>query len=95
MSDNILQKYKLERSLPLAESRAFELLLKKVNQSFVVEWEKKLGVKAGKLQYYDFEVYCPMRNFADAYARIGSLWQIMVLPIWKKRHKKKPKKTSR
>lgn len=80
-----LQSHGLERSLPLKESKVFERLLKKAGESFAIEYTKDLGVKVGRLQYYDFYVYCETRNFADCYAHIGLLWAQLILPIWNKR----------
>lgn len=89
MNNEILKKHKLQRSLPLKEAFAFEKLLTRANESYVLLWEKKKGVKVGRLQYYDFDVFCPKINFADAYCHIGLLWGKMVLPIWNKRYNKK------
>ena len=86
MNKEFLEKYKLQRSIPLKESLAFEKVLIEANTKHVLIWEKKKGVKVGNRQYYDFDVYCPTTNFADAYAYLGLRWAEKVLPIWNKRH---------
>jgi hypothetical protein len=69
-----LKEHALQRSLPTKEANAFEKLLKIANTSFVLLHTKTKGIKVGKLQYWDFSVHCPTRNFADAYAHVGLLW---------------------
>jgi hypothetical protein len=83
---NFLINYPLERCLHQEGADAFDKLLDIVNEDFVIVSEKRLSHQQNGIQYYSYKVTCPKRNFADAYAKIGSLWVTMVLPLWQKLH---------
>lgn len=83
-----IEKYPLQYSLPAKESEALRKLLKKANETYVLEVKEEKGVRVGRLQYTDFTITCPTTSFASAYAHVGLLYSEKVLPIWKKRHKK-------
>jgi len=76
----------LELSLPTKEANAFRKILKKAQESFVLEIKEEKGIKPGGVQYYNFEVVCPTTGFANAYFHIGIKYCQQVLPIWNKRH---------
>lgn len=84
MNAEILEKYKLERSLPTKVAKQFEKLLKKANESYVLLWEKEKHCKINGFQYWNFTVYCPKTNFADAFFHLGLKWNDAVLPEWHK-----------
>lgn len=84
MNSEILEKYKLERSLPTKAAKAFEKLLKEANESYVLLWEKEKHCKIRGFQFWNFTVYCPKTNFADAFFHLGLKWNDTVLPEWHK-----------
>ena len=84
MNSEILEKYKLERSLPTQAAKAFEKLLNEANESYVLLWEKEKHCKIRGVQFWNFTVYCPETNFADAFFHLGLKWKDTVLPEWHK-----------
>lgn len=85
---DFLQKYPLQFSLPFKEAQELRKILKKLNESYILDVKETKGVKTN-VQYYDFEVVCPTTNFWQAYFAIGVAYGEKVLPIWNKRHEKK------
>lgn len=85
---DFLKEYPLQFSLPYKEARELKKILKKLNESYILEVKESKGVKTN-VQYYDFEVVCPTTNFWQAYFSIGIAYAEQVLPIWNKRHEKK------
>ena len=81
---DILKKYKLERSLPTKAAKAFEKLLEEANESYDIQWKKEKHIKVGRYQFWNFTVYCPKTNFADAFFHLGLKWNDTVLPQWRK-----------
>ncbi len=84
-----LENKPLELSLPTKEAKMMRKILKIANESYVFDVKEEKDVKVGNLQYYKFDICCPMTNFANAYFHFGILYTENVLPIWKNRHKKK------
>jgi|JI10StandDraft_1071094.scaffolds.fasta_scaffold402645_3 hypothetical protein len=87
-----LKYYPLELSLPTTEAKALRKVIKKANESHVLDVREELGVKVGNLQYYNFYITCPMTTFASAYFNFGLLYCKHVLPIWKDRFARRAKK---
>jgi hypothetical protein len=81
----------LERCLPQECADAFDTLLEIASEEFVIVCQKTLSYQLKGVQYWNYKVTCPKRNFADAYAKIGSLWVTMVLPLWQKYHQEPAK----
>ncbi len=83
-----IKQYQLQYSLPTSSAKMLRRVLKKANESFVIICEETKGVKCGNLQYYDFHIHCPTTSFANAYAHIGFLYALHVLPIYNPKYKK-------
>lgn len=87
-----IKDHPIELSLPLKEAKALRKIIILANESHPIEHTEELGVKAGKLQYYDFRIWAPVTTYAQAYFHFGILYAKHILPIWQSRFEKKPKK---
>ncbi len=81
----------LELCLPTKESEAFRVIVKKANESYILDCKEELGINIEGDQYYNFYVHCPTKSFANAYFHLSLLYAEHVLPIWEERHKTKTK----
>lgn len=86
-----LKYYPLELSLPTTEAKALRKVIKKANESHVLDVREEIGIKVGNLQYYSFYITCPMTTFASAYFHFGLLYCKHVLPIWEDRFNRRAK----
>lgn len=87
-NNKFIENHPIELSLLEKESEAMRYLIKKANESFVLEYKESVGVKTSMGQFTDFYIYCPTRNFANAYFHVGIMYAKEVLPIWEERFKK-------